>query len=875
MRFFPTSATHFFPNAQQIIGSPFHLLIEPFYPNVGFPKNFSDCTSVAQHFPDQIIINDISYYLRFIDAGENECLATLTPIPKSPPNNTALIDCQKKFDEIIQSISDVYYTTTNGRIINTVSPTIEPMCGLAPAELIGKSTDDFFKTDKSEKIYKELENTGQVSDARLIFKLPDNQCKTLSFTIYAKRDESNQILSTSGLVKDITNQDRFERELIKSESKFREIFQSISDIYYRSDKDGVVQVVSPSVEEISGFKPEEVLNKDQKIFFKSPETSDAFREILKEKGSIRNMHGELLKKDKTPFYVSITARANYDSKGNFNGSNGIIRDITKEKKHNKLTKLHKDILEKVAKENDLSEIFNFTCLGVENIISGVMASILLLDPNLNVLVHGTAPSLPDRYNQQVNNLPIGPAQGSCGTAAFTRQTVIVSDIANDPLWTSVSDLALREGLKACWSVPILSVKQKVLGTFAMYYKTVRHPKKEELDLIHNMANILSLAIENHNNRKDLISSEKRYRQLVNNSPVAILIHTDGIIKFVNKEAMRIVLATHKNDLLGKNVIDFVVESDRSMVQKRQQEVAQNKTAPQIEEQFIRLDGSTIDVEVMGSFITYQNKPSTQLVFYDISARKALEREQNKLNDFLIKQNKQLEEFAQIASHNLRAPIANIFSLMNLYEMDQSIENTQFVLEQLKITSTNLHETINELTEVIKTSWELNKKQQPLRFSATLKKVKQEVSNEIIKKNALITENFEQIDHIVYPKVYLESILQNLLSNALKYNHPDRPLLIHISTKVKDGQVFLVVKDNGLGIDLKKHGNKLFGLRKTFHHNENARGVGLFITKAQVESMGGEILVNSEINAGSEFIVNFGSSRYMKEETTNDKNSDHR
>jgi signal transduction histidine kinase len=160
--------------------------------------------------------------------------------------------------------------------------------------------------------------------------------------------------------------------------------------------------------------------------------------------------------------------------------------------------------------------------------------------------------------------------------------------------------------------------------------------------------------------------------------------------------------------------------------------------------------------------------------------------------------------------------------------------------------------------VIKTSWELNKKKQTLNFSHTLEKVKQGINNEIKNKNAQIIENFANLDSIEYPKVYLESILQNLLSNSLKYCDKKRSPLIEIKTYINvNKEAILTFKDNGLGIDLEKHESKIFGLRKKFHHNENARGVGLFITKAQIESIGETISVKSKVNIGSEFKINFG------------------
>ncbi len=113
------------------------------------------------------------------------------------------------------------------------------------------------------------------------------------------------------------------------------------------------------------------------------------------------------------------------------------------------------------------------------------------------LVSGAGPSLPKSYFEAVNEFPVGPSNCSCGTAAYTKELVVVSDIQNDPLWSSAAKLALEANLRACWSVPIRSTEQKVLGTFAVYYREVREPLSGELEVVKNIGNLLSIAIESN------------------------------------------------------------------------------------------------------------------------------------------------------------------------------------------------------------------------------------------------------------------------------------------------------------------------------------------------------------------------------------------
>jgi signal transduction histidine kinase len=138
----------------------------------------------------------------------------------------------------------------------------------------------------------------------------------------------------------------------------------------------------------------------------------------------------------------------------------------------------------------------------------------------------------------------------------------------------------------------------------------------------------------------------------------------------------------------------------------------------------------------------------------------------------------------------------------------------------------------------------------------LDKVIQSLEGELIQSEATVTFDFNQVPTIGYSKTYLESIFQNLLTNAVKYRSPDRKPEIHVSSDIVDGKTELRVRDNGLGIDLQKFGHKLFGLHKTFHENKEARGVGLFLTKTQIEAMGGTVIAESEVNKGTTFIIRF-------------------
>ena len=174
---------------------------------------------------------------------------------------------------------------------------------------------------------------------------------------------------------------------------------------------------------------------------------------------------------------------------------GTTVDITARKHAEALLAGEKRLLEMVARGDSLTLILDALCRLVEELASGALSSILLLEPNGNRLRHGAAPSLPKAYIDAIDGSVIGPSAGSCGTAAYRAQPVIVSDIATDPLWADYRDVALPHGLRACWSSPILSSEGKVLGTFAIYYREPRTPTPEQHEIIEQITHLASIALE--------------------------------------------------------------------------------------------------------------------------------------------------------------------------------------------------------------------------------------------------------------------------------------------------------------------------------------------------------------------------------------------
>lgn len=215
-------------------------------------------------------------------------------------------------------------------------------------------------------------------------------------------------------------------------------------------------------------------------------------------------------------------------------------------------------------------------------------------------------------------------------------------------------------------------------------------------------------------------------------------------------------------------------------------------------------------------------------------------------------NKNLEEVQYIVSHNLRSPIGNMQSLVEMCKTDDegvrsaAMQKVDQVLQQMQ-------HTVDELNDVV-VSTKQEETDKLVNLPEIFARVKSILSHKIDQSGAEFEVNFE-VDEIIFPEAYVESIFQNFISNGIKYSKKSQTPRIKISsTKPEEGQCKLVFTDNGRGIDLEANGDKLFKFGKTFHKNKDARGVGLFITKRQIESRGGRIEVESKVGEGSTFTI---------------------
>ncbi|MDO6597523.1 PAS domain-containing protein [Oceanihabitans sp. 2_MG-2023] len=239
---------------------------------------------------------------------------------------------------------------------------------------------------------------------------------------------------------------------------------------------------------------------------------------------------------------------------------------------------------------------------------------------------------------------------------------------------------------------------------------------------------------------------------------------------------------------------------------------------------------------------------------DISERKKQEAKLIEKNNIIKDQNTKLKNFALIVSHNLKSHTANFESLLSFHDETEDEDEKKDIINHLKTVNNSLSKTISNLNKIVNVSNSKNKSLQTINLNNIVKNTLELLAVKIISSNTIINNQIDSDLYLEFNLSYLESIIQNLLTNAIKYKHPERNPIINISSEKTNEHIIITFSDNGLGIDLDKFGDAIFGLYRTFHKNANSEGVGLYLIKSQIEAFNGTIDVTSTVNVGTTFNI---------------------
>ncbi|MEG4941264.1 PAS domain S-box protein [Microcoleus sp. F4-D5] len=422
---------------------------------------------------------------------------------------------EAKYRQLVENANSVIVQLDSEGKITFFNEFAEVFFGYSEAEIIGKNAIGTIipKTDLSESDLAAMIRDCLAQPEKYFQQEKENIRRNgervwIAWTNKPLLDAKGNLAGLLCIGTDISDRKQAEIALQASESELRALFAAMNDVIFVIDLEGRYLKIAPTNPKFLYKPPAELIGKTLHEIM-PPETADFFFSQIQLTADTKQTHSIEyslpINNQEVWFVANIWPMQE-------NTVICIARDITERKQAENWLTGQKQILEMIAKGDPLGDTLNTLVEIIEQQSREVIGSILLLAPDGKHLLHGAAPSLPDSYNAAIHGRAIGPDAGSCGTAAFTRQQVIVTDIASDPLWKNYRDLALSFGLRSCLSTPIFSSQGQVLGTFGMYYSQPRYPKKIDLQLIEAAMNLAGIAIE----RKQAEESLKKLNQELEN-----------------------------------------------------------------------------------------------------------------------------------------------------------------------------------------------------------------------------------------------------------------------------------------------------------------------------------------------------------------------
>ena len=561
-------------------------------------------------------------------------------------------------------------------------------------------------------------------------------------------------------------------------------------------------------------------------------------------------------------WTEITGRPLRGANGDVLGGVIVCRDITQVKEEEFFRGGQSGVLEMIAADAPLADVLTSLVLLMEGQAEGLRCSILLLNRDGKHVRHGAAPNLPEAYVKEVNGAPIGPRNGSCGTAMYRRRPVVVSDVMTDPLWADYRELAKICGLRACWSTPILSAQGDVLGSFAMYRQENRGPVPEENRLTQIATHIAGIAIERQRQQEILREREARINLAAESAELAFwILYPEQNTAWMSEKG-RLIYGFDSNLPLTCDLILSRVHPDERADVKAAYDRACALSGTFESEHRLRLPyGKTRWVIMRGRCLKDEegNLLETIGVTLDVSAQKQADLQLQHQREEMAHRNRVslMGEMTASFAHELNQPltaIANNASAARRFLEHGNIDPTllQQLLQDMVADSQRAGEVIRGIRSLVRKETSVHTL---LDLNSVITETVRLVSTDVLSRESVVTTELDpHLPQVNGALVQIQQILLNLIINALDAMEglPPAQRRIIITTRSDKGDVVEVtVRDFGTGLP-KGQPDKVFD--HFFSTKQKGMGMGLTIVRSIIEAHGGTIVAENAPERGARMIV---------------------
>lgn len=743
----------------------------------------------------------------------------------------------KNFEKLFQNSNDLIFVGGMDGFFKRVNPAFTKILGWSERHMLTTSSFEFIHPDdltKTEAQLKGMMSGKETTNFLQRMKTIDGDYKTIEWTSTPEALTSHIF----GIGRDVTAIVLKDKLLAESEEKLRVFFENSQGLMCTHDVNGKFLSVNAAGAGILGYTPDEIV--ELSLFDIVPKDRHGFlNAYLKEITTTGQSSGQMLTKHKDgslKVWLYNNTLQISPREGTYIIGNAI--DITERYRLEKDLERTKEMLEQT---NQVARVGGWE---VDILQQKVYWTSVTKE------IHGVPADYEPQLETGINFYKEGYSRDRI-TAAINKT------IADGTSWNEELQIINTDG-KEVWVRALGNAELKkgvcvrLYGTFQDIndYKNAELALKESIETQEALNLALIKQIELVQEQDKTIEKIQEFKFLADSIPQIIWTSSpDGTMDYYNKHWFDYTGLSLEDTLLygwepvihpddaPKDYADWhhslaTGEPYKSEVRFRRAEDGVYKWHKSMAQPMLAADGTIL--KWFGSC-------------YDIDEYKRALDLENRISQY--------EDFNRIVAHNLRGPAGSIRMILNMIGDSADDEEKDEFLQMLNQSSESLNETLNELMRVLEVRNSKNIAYDTCDLNEMVKVTDAMLKGQMMEKKARITTDFG-VTSMQFPKMYLESIFYNMVSNSLKYSKPDVPPVINITSALVNGHVTLTFEDNGLGIDLIKHGNDMFKLNSVFHAGHDSKGIGLFMTKTQIETFGGKISVESAPNIGTKFTIVF-------------------